>query len=239
MNGLKDSILFIGGFLSFKEEYQNFSKLLATYDKRLIFISPPGHPGDKLNATSKEDWLKSFSEKYLEDPIDVIGYSLGGRILLELKNLYPKNIKNALIISSHPGLDDPNEKEIRVSSDQALKQKIIKEFSSKKKQIKFFNEWYSNPIFQNLKNSPDFNQYIIKKIDYLSPSVSKSLDYFSLGKQENFKDFIIDNQVKLIVGKDDPKFSELQLPKSTINDADHNPLFSHPQYIINYIMENF
>jgi 2-succinyl-6-hydroxy-2,4-cyclohexadiene-1-carboxylate synthase len=104
----------------------------------------------------------------------IIGYSMGGRIALELLSSYPKHFDKAVILSAHLGLKTAEEKRIRLYEEELLIDKIRSEGV-----VSFVKTWYQKPLFENApvpsyryRQSPDLLIEAIKK--------------FSLAKQQNF-----------------------------------------------------
>ena len=56
--------------------------------------------------------------------IDLLGYSMGGRVALQLATAAPARIKRLVLESTSPGLADPAERAARVASDNALADRI-------------------------------------------------------------------------------------------------------------------
>jgi 2-succinyl-6-hydroxy-2,4-cyclohexadiene-1-carboxylate synthase len=55
-----------------------------------------------------------------DGPVDVVGYSLGGRVALQLALAHPERVDRLVLVSASPGIAEPAERAARVASDEAL-----------------------------------------------------------------------------------------------------------------------
>ncbi len=138
-NPSRPPLVFLHGFLGCKEDWE---EMIPHFEDnyRCIAIDVPGHGSspycEDILSALKAEILHLCSEK----PI-LIGYSMGGRIALQLRACAEKLI----ILSGHPGLKAQKEKEERLKSDQMWSEKLLKiPFEE------FFAQWYAQPVFQNL-----------------------------------------------------------------------------------------
>jgi 2-succinyl-6-hydroxy-2,4-cyclohexadiene-1-carboxylate synthase len=56
------------------------------------------------------------------EPIDVLGYSMGGRVAMRLALEYPQRVRRLILVSCHPGIRDPRERALRRRRDESLAQ---------------------------------------------------------------------------------------------------------------------
>ncbi|WP_296622938.1 alpha/beta hydrolase [Marivirga sp.] len=98
-------ILAFHGFGQFKEIYNPFSDLLG--DKYTVYAFDIYFHGesewkDRSKALEKQDWeeiLKIFLQKHQIDEFAVCGYSMGGKFALASLELFPRKIKEFLLIA--------------------------------------------------------------------------------------------------------------------------------------------
>jgi len=128
----------------------------------------------------------------------LIGYSLGGRIALEIASKYNFNLKKLVLINAHPGLSDEEEKMDRVKFET----NIIKDLGQT--QMKDFMEfWNALPIF--------FHDAPISITQKRFDESGVLFDRFRLSKQNFFLPEMIQNKEKIlyIVGLFDEKYMDL------------------------------
>lgn len=136
----------------------------------------------------------------------LLGYSMGGRIALELAAKRSFEIKKVVLINSHPGIPSEMERKARKSFEE----EILSHLKSKSPE-EFLNYWNALPIF-----SAD------KPLVSLAPEKMEAslglFDQFRLSKQKDFLPMLKEHQEKVlwIVGKLDEKYfrisQEMLLP---------------------------
>jgi pimeloyl-ACP methyl ester carboxylesterase len=98
-------LLAFHGFGQSKEVYQPFSELLGekyTVYSFDIFYHGKSEWRDRNQALEKQDWeviLKSFLDKHQIEEFAVVGYSMGGKFALASLELFPRRIKEFLLIA--------------------------------------------------------------------------------------------------------------------------------------------
>jgi len=60
-------------------------------------------------------------------PVDVVGYSMGGRVGLTLAALAPERLRSLVTIGARPGLGDPGERRARQAADDELAARMLRE----------------------------------------------------------------------------------------------------------------
>lgn len=196
----RKSLCFIHGFLGAKEDWEKIIAFLQE-DFFCHTIDLPGH-GDSpfsenfLEAVAAQlKMLKPFPEYF-------VGYSLGGRILLQLNEQYPSLLKHLIILSSHPGLETQEEKHARWKEDaywiEILK---TKPFSA------FFDAWYGQPLFQSLKENKQVFDEMLQRRKKQNPfALARVLQKCSLAHQVRLS--IFPNTI-FLYGEKDLKFQTL------------------------------
>jgi 2-succinyl-6-hydroxy-2,4-cyclohexadiene-1-carboxylate synthase len=167
--------VFLHGFLGAKEDWQEMWSLLSESFFCLGFdlFDLPGHGSSPALST---DYLNLLSNEIARtaapNPI-LIGYSLGGRLALQLAQADPSRYSHVIALSAHPGISDEKERQARLSYDL--------EWTDKLKHLEmdaFLTEWYDQPLFRSLRKRPDLLQSILEKRKTQDPK--KMADVMSL-----------------------------------------------------------
>ncbi|MBD3860139.1 2-succinyl-6-hydroxy-2,4-cyclohexadiene-1-carboxylate synthase [Bacillus sp. 28A-2] len=81
--------------------------------------------------------------------VNILGYSMGGRIALSFASRYPERVNKLILESTSPGLSSFKERMARLKHDQQLAQKIRQEGLTQ-----FVDFWESIPLFASQKSLP-------------------------------------------------------------------------------------
>ncbi len=74
-----------------------------------------------------------------------VGYSMGGRLCLQLATDKPASVERLVLLSASPGIADPKAREARRTSDEQLAQEIEREGVGA-----FLDRWLAQPLFASL-----------------------------------------------------------------------------------------
>jgi 2-succinyl-6-hydroxy-2,4-cyclohexadiene-1-carboxylate synthase len=134
------------------------------------------------------------------NPEDVlIGYSMGGRIALDIAHKNHYNLKKIILINAHPGLNSEEEKMARAQWETSL----LLELATKSKDD-FLEEWNALPIF--------FHDAPLKGVTEARYKQSHALfDKYRLSEQLDHLPEIVQHKEKVlwIVGLFDEKYMDL------------------------------
>ena len=95
----------------------------------------------ETNPGTSRECLTGLAAR-LPEADSAIGYSMGGRILMQLCSLGWK-VKNILLISTHPGLEDPKLRRERMAADSIWQARVLHESWTD-----VFAAWESQPVFE-------------------------------------------------------------------------------------------
>lgn len=172
----KKLVVFFHGFM---EDHTDMIPLMDNHQEiAYLFIDFPGHGKSKTsvfkNRTEVFSQISELIKFIAEDlPYTIYGYSMGGRVALELamNHLSPELL---VLESASFGPETEEEKTLRLKSDQLL-------FKSATDLKSFFNDWYKNPIFADYNKSSHFESDVAKKISHDKNEWQSSLDFISPG----------------------------------------------------------
>jgi len=210
---------------------------LSLSENRTVYsIDLPGHGETGVLEDSSLygfeetiDLLRAFVVDAELNQVDLLGYSMGGRIALGFTIRYPELAKKLVLISSSAGLTTQSEREVRRRVDGDLAHQILEEGIEV-----FVDSWMQQPLFesqqrldptiiekqrqQRLKNSPE--------------GLAASLQGVGTGSQPSLWNHLesITAETLLVVGEDDSKFRRLAMKMASgiqksviavIDDAGH------------------
>jgi 2-succinyl-6-hydroxy-2,4-cyclohexadiene-1-carboxylate synthase len=228
-------ILLLHGFLGSCEDFKLMIRYLPSSFCYLI-VDLPGHG----KSTSFSPFLKSYFLKKIKKIIckhrciGCLGYSLGGRLALELDYRYPFLFKQLMILSSHPGLD-PQKRKKRKKEDFILGKKMTESPSD------FLKQWYNAPMFSSL----DSEELIKKRECNDFDQIKKALICFSMGSQRSFWGHILrsKNKYLFLAGEEDIKYrklyKKLNAKVELIKSASHALILEKPEICANYVLNFF
>ena len=129
----------------------------------------------------------------------LMGYSLGGRMALHLLKHNPQLWQGVILISTHPGLKNPKEKQKRIESDSQWAHRFKTEPWNQ-----LMRDWNSQEVFKGhnkLSSEGDFGRKMLSDV----------LNYWSLGTQDDFSSTLqtIDIPILWITGAEDKSYSAL------------------------------
>lgn len=170
------TLLFIHGFLGCKEDWTDLITELSPYCI-CHAIDLPGHGQSAFQSPIIESIGRSI-QQLIPTPCIVIGYSMGGRIALMLKEKMPYLFDRQIIFSSHPGLSSSNEKKKKWEEDlrwiQLLRTTSFSEFIEK---------WYEQEIFASSRHHPQLMHRIKERRQHQTPAfLAQVLEELSLAK---------------------------------------------------------
>lgn len=208
-------LVFLHGFLG---SHADFYPLVSYLGPRFcVGIDLPGHG----NTPFTRDFFGTFP--LFAEKIHLIGYSMGGRLALQYALKYPERIESLTLISTHPGLKTPLEKEERLKYDALWAEKMVK-----LPMKEFLKSWYLQPIFDGFM--PDLTTR-----ETNNPlSLKETLLFYSLGKQDYFP---IENNASIFLGEKDLKFRNLYSRATIIPNAAHAVHLENPKELARRIDE--
>lgn len=136
----------------------NWQPHVAVFEKRFraIAIDLLGHGG----SDSPADPARYRMERCVEDLISVfdqlglgrvnlLGYSMGGRVALHVAAAHPDRVRALVLESASPGLAAPAERAARMASDEALA-----DFVEREGLEAFVDRWEQLPLFASQTRLP-------------------------------------------------------------------------------------
>jgi 2-succinyl-6-hydroxy-2,4-cyclohexadiene-1-carboxylate synthase len=219
----KPDLLLLHGFMGSGELFDHLIEPLSVFANP-ITIDLLGHgksEGAELHYrfSTKEqvaDLVKFISEQ-LRLPVFLYGYSMGGRLALQLALHRPDLFKGVILESATFGIENETERQARQAHDASRADQITGNFEG------FLKEWASHPTLQS--DLSDSTQKRIKTIQqHQNPYwIANSLLAFGTGTMPCVREQLntIQTPTLLLTGKKDPKFLSInQTMAKELADAD-------------------
>lgn len=198
----------------FTGDFSTWAPFLEHWDKHSQIITPDiiGHgktdSPDQLNAYKMEtaaEHLKVLLDHLGVQQVDILGYSMGGRLALTFVILYPERVRKLILESASPGISDELQRQERRMKDAELAELIIN-----KGITNFVDYWENIPLFSSMKSLPlDVQMKIRKQRLSNSPKgLANSLNGMGTGSQPSWWERLneIESEVLLLTGIKDEKF---------------------------------
>jgi 2-succinyl-6-hydroxy-2,4-cyclohexadiene-1-carboxylate synthase len=210
----RPAVLLLHGFLG---NHRDFDSVVESLESNFYCILPdlPGHGRTQTQAgqytfEATAQSLLSLLDHLHCPQVNLLGYSLGGRLALYMACQFPSRLLSLMLESASPGLETAAERQERVEKDEAIAHQL-----TTLPLQEFVNRWYANPLFASLQNHPEVYATMLKRRCQLavrSPTSSielaQALRGFSLGRQPSLWHRLpsFSNPLLLLAGELDAKF---------------------------------
>ena len=113
----------------------------------------------ELGCGSVDEAALALASRLGRHPCDLlVGYSMGGRIALELASVRRELAPRLLLLCASPGLDDESERTRRAAEDDARAQEILHDGLDA-----FVERWYRLPIFAPFTRHASFSAARVRR----------------------------------------------------------------------------
>ncbi|APB30692.1 2-succinyl-6-hydroxy-2,4-cyclohexadiene-1-carboxylate synthase [Vagococcus teuberi] len=148
---------------------------LIGHGKTSVFV----HPYRYTSEQQVKD-LEEIRDRLNLDKIDLLGYSMGGRLALAYAFEYPTRVNSLILESSSPGLDDIDSRKIRRQSDNRLACLLLDKGIGK-----FVDYWETILLFDTQKTLSQIVRETIRqeRLSQQAIGLAMSLHYFGTGTQ--------------------------------------------------------
>ena len=240
-HGNKPLILWLHGFMGNHREFNPVIKLLAN-DFSYLTIDIPGHGKTQVwggyiyySMGKTASGIIQLLDKLHIQRCFLVGYSMGGRLGLYLTVNFPERFTQVVLESASPGLKAERERLERIRRDGQIARKIERSIDKNDFQI-FLENWYSQEIFGDIKNHPQFNQMISDRLQNYPPELAKSLRNLGTGNQPSLWGKISDNQVPLLLlaGEYDKKFININSEMSRLCQSSRFKIIANAGHNIHF-----
>lgn len=237
----KPTLLYLHGFTGTGVTFSEAAHYIKSHNSLVIDL-----PGHGLTDYDLPETRYTFEESCQDiaallthlnlDTVDLLGYSMGGRLALSFALNHPDRVNRLLLESSSPGLKTTEEREARQKKDNQLANRIETEGV-----VAFVNYWESLPLFDSQRSlAPSIQQTIREqRLSQYPKGLAQSLRRAGTGSQSsNWANLSsLDIPTLYAVGSLDEKFKgigkemALLAPNMTytlIDKAGHCPHIEQP-----------
>ena len=245
------SLLFIHGFAGSAEDWNEIVEALSG-DFKLVSIDMPGF-GKSAKPDEPEYYSQSFGRAVITsvikqlglDKVILVGYSMGGRFALDVVAADSQSVIGLILESSAPGIEDEEQRELRVLSDTALANAI-----TEKGMEWFVNYWSGIDLFQSQKELSELKmlQQDHRRLRNTTIALTNSLRAFGAGVMEPLWNYLhtIDVPILLLTGELDSKFTAINGRMSVmfplckhivVKNTGHNIHLENPSEFVNLLKD--
>ena len=110
----------------------------------------PGHGETPLGEVpSMEAWADALAAQ-IDRPVDIVGYSMGGRLALALARRHPHRVRRLVLVSASAGLEGSDARAERARADVARAAELRALADDPGRWASWLRAWLSQPLFAPL-----------------------------------------------------------------------------------------
>lgn len=223
-------LLALHGFMGEASDFNELADLLSP-KVLLQAIDLPGHGNQEM--MDKRSFFDRLTKLIQRENFDAyLGYSMGGRLLLEYLASYDVPGK-VILIGVNPGLKNENERRKR----RQWEDKFFYGYDPKV----FFDKWYALPLFGDLKKHPHFETLLQKRITGNMDRWQRALQAFGVAEQPELTHALqnLGDRLLYLAGEQDVKYALLadKFHGHKITAAAHYAHFENPLQVAQNIIQ--
>lgn len=214
------TLVLLHGFTGSTESWADHRPVFATYYRTLV-VDLLGHgqteaPPDPARYTIEQSAsdLAGLLTTIAPGPVNLLGYSMGGRLALYFALTYPYLVQSLILESASPGLADSTAQQERIHSDEQLATAIETQGIAA-----FVERWEALPLFASQQALPATVQSQIheQRMRNLPQGLANSLRGMGTGVQPALWDQLSTLSVPtlLLAGELDQKFKGIAAQMAT------------------------
>ncbi|MDG2307145.1 MAG: 2-succinyl-6-hydroxy-2,4-cyclohexadiene-1-carboxylate synthase [Candidatus Binatia bacterium] len=204
-------LVLLHGFTGSAATWDRYAKDLRGF--RVLAIDLPGHgasaaPASGMSFEEIADAVVAVLDDEGVERCAWLGYSMGGRVALQVLVRHPGRVERIVIESASPGLREAGEREARAAADDALAAGIERDGLEP-----FVERWARQPLFASQKRvaPEDLDRERRARLQNTATGLAAGLRALSVGRQPSLWSALGAVQVPLlaVVGAEDPKYLAL------------------------------
>ncbi len=140
-------LVWLHGFTQTRSSASRFRSILAG-SHEVWTLDLPGHGDAHALSGSLDEIAQWVLDAVGPAPVDLGGYSFGGRVALHVALRAPSRVARVVVLGASRGIEDPEERAARRRRDEALAEHLEEVGTDA-----FLEEWLAQPLFASL--APD------------------------------------------------------------------------------------
>ena len=204
------AVLLLHGFMGSRRDWTAVTRSLAR-THRCIAVDLPGH-GESGAVDDAGLWTPAGCVAALADILaaagggSVVGYSLGGRLALQLAIDHPGVVARAVLVSASPGIDGEPARRARRDEDEQRARRLETQGLEP-----FLDAWYRLPLFDALREHPSFPEVLERRRRNDALLLARSLRSMGVGSQRPLRSELagLGTPLLLLAGERDAKFVDI------------------------------
>lgn len=220
------NLVFLHGFLGCKEDWARVCAGLLPFASCHAF-DLPGHGKAPPITEHYLEILHAQIESLCISPI-LVGYSMGGRLALQLAERYA--YPHVIALSAHSGAQT----EERLQRDLEWVHKL-----RTRDMHAFLREWYDQPLFASLKARPALLEEIVQRRCVQEPErMAEVLSMLSAARLPPIHTF--PKRCLFLYGEHDEKYKALYAPlpnARSVSDSGHVLHLENPEQCVQHILQ--
>lgn len=179
----KPVLLLIHGFAGSSRTWDRIRPFLEPHFQ-IVLLDLPGHGTAVVQRISLVQLVEAIAEiltQGIPEPRLVGGYSMGGRIALQVALQWPESVDKLALIGASPGIEAADERAARRERDRELAARI------RKHGVSWFEEYWSNlPLFATQEQLASDLQERLKqeRLNNDAEGLALALENWGTGEQE-------------------------------------------------------
>lgn len=178
--------VFLHGFMGSSRDFGPLCEVLSAH-RRCVRVDLPGHGRSVEALRSSPMTIGAMVEEvvglldHLElEAVDVLGYSMGGRVAMLLAMRHPERVRTLVLESASPGIEGEKERAERARLDDARARAMREEGLER-----FLAGWYQLELFESLRAHPGFEAMVRERSRGDVQALSRVIAAASPGRQES------------------------------------------------------
>lgn len=216
-------LVLLHGFTGSAETWMPYRREVQGH--RVISIDLPGHGGSPMPPAGASfedvsDAVASVLDGYGVTDAGWLGYSMGGRVALQVAVRHSDRVARLVVESASPGIPDPTERAGRAAADDALAERIVRDGLET-----FVDRWAAQPLFATQKRlaSEVLAREREARLANTADGIAAGLRALSVGRQPSLWESLGEVTIPtlLLVGADDQKYVAIGRRARTVMPRAH------------------